>query len=172
MIYWSNMYLCVYVFVYSLLIFLDQGEDYVETAILNNVDIGCPLLNGKGYTWSKFGREAEYVVALYLKSLGWQDVRLSRGSKGPADINALAYEGTIRWLIQVKASGGVPRLKGYEVKRLMDLARNDGSLPVIATYQPLDGGFSTGNYSILFYLLDSWQQLNPLESLRRQLLDF
>lgn len=136
---------------------------------MNDANIGYPLLSGKDYSWSKFGREAEYVVALYLKSIGWQDVRLSRGSRGPADISALAHDGAIRWLIQVKASGGIPRLRGHDVKRLMDLAKNDDGLPVVATYQPLDGGgFTTGNYSILFYLLDSWKELDPLEALGQQ----
>src|SRR5437867_10129778 len=29
------------------------------------------------------------------------------------------------------------------------------------TFQPFCGGFSTGNYSILFYVLDSWQAIEP-----------
>lgn len=124
------------------------------------------------YSWSKFGREAEYIVALYLKSIGWSDVCLSKGSRGPADIIALSRDDSnniaIKWLIQVKASGGIPRLKGYEVKRLMNFAKNNEGLPVVATYQPLDGGFSIGNFSILFYLLDSWQKIDPSEALGRQ----
>jgi hypothetical protein len=117
--------------------------------------------NDKNYSWSKFGREAEYLVGLYLKSIGWRDVRMSRGSRGPADITA-SCDG-IRWLIQVKASGSVPRLKGFEIRRLMDFAECYDGLPVIATYQPIiSGGFSTGNYSIFFYLLDSWQELDPI----------
>jgi hypothetical protein len=114
------------------------------------------------YSWSKFGREAEYVVALYLKTIGW-DIRLSPASRGPADIVAINH--SEKWFIQVKASSGIPRLKGFEVKRLMELAeRNDGQ-PVVSTFQPFPCGFSTGNYSILFYLLDSWQALDPTESL-------
>lgn len=121
---------------------------------------------GSKYSWSRFGREAEYVVALYLKSMGWDDVRLSKGSRGPADITATCKNA--RWFIQVKASGGVPRLKGYEVKRLMELAASKDGLPVVSTYQPFGSGFSTGNYSILFYLLDSWQAIDPAEALGRQ----
>jgi len=112
------------------------------------------------YSWSKFGREAEYVVGLYLKSIGW-DVRLSPASRGPADIVA-TYENS-KWFIQVKASRGIPRLKSYEVKRLQVFAKSNGGLPVVSTFQPFPGGFSTGNYSILFYLLDSWQTLDPLK---------
>jgi len=110
------------------------------------------------YSWSKFGREAEYIVALYLKSIGW-DVRLSPASRGPADI--VANCDSSKWFIQVKASSGIPRLKGYEVKRLMELAKSKGGLPVVSTFQPFCGGFSTGNYSILFYVLDSWQAIEP-----------
>ena len=111
-------------------------------------------------SWSKFGLEAEYVVALYLKSIKW-DVRLSPASRGPADIVAICNSS--KWLIQVKASSGIPRLKGYEVRRLIRLAESSGGLPVVSTYQPFPGGFSTGNYSILFYLLPSWQELDPLK---------
>jgi len=114
------------------------------------------------YSWSRFGREAEYVVALYLKSSGW-NVALSRGSRGPADI--IATCGNAQWFIQVKSSAGVPRLRGYEIKRLKEIAASKGGLPVISTLQPFRGGFSTGNYSILFYMLDSWQALDPASAL-------
>ena len=50
------------------------------------------------YSWSKFGREAEFVVAIYLRSCGW-DVQLSRGSRGPADL--IATQGSTKWLIVV-----------------------------------------------------------------------
>lgn len=112
------------------------------------------------YSWSKFGREAEYVVALYLKSVGW-DIVLSPASRGPADIVAICNNS--KWFIQVKASAGIPRLRGYEVKRLKELAENNSGLPVVSTFQPFPGGFSTGNYSILFYAVDSWQTLDPME---------
>jgi hypothetical protein len=114
------------------------------------------------YSWSRFGREAEYVVALYLKSSGW-NVALSRGSRGPADI--IATCGNAQWFIQVKSSAGIPRLRGYEIKRLKEIAASKGGLPVISTLQPFRGGFSTGNYSILFYMLDTWQALDPVSAL-------
>jgi hypothetical protein len=116
------------------------------------------------YSWSTFGREAEYVVALYLKSIGW-NVALSPASRGPADIVAACDNS--KWFIQVKASAGIPRLRGYEVKRLRELAEKNSGLPVVSTFQPFPGGFSTGNYSILFYALDSWNALDPIESLGR-----
>jgi len=110
------------------------------------------------YSWSKFGREAEYVVALYLKSLGW-NIALSRGSRGPADITASC--GNVCWFIQVKSSSGVPHVRGYEIKGLKDIAASKGGLPVISTLQPLRNGFNIGNYSISFYMLDNWQVLDP-----------
>jgi len=113
------------------------------------------------YSWSSFGREAEYVVALYLKSSGW-NIALSRGSRGPADI--IATCGKTQWFIQVKSSAGVPRLRGYEIKRLKEIADSRGGLPVISTLQPIRGGFNTGNYSILFYMLESWQVLDPVST--------
>jgi hypothetical protein len=116
------------------------------------------------YSWSKFGREAEYVVALYLKSMGW-DVKLSPASRGPADIVAICDNS--KWFIQVKASSGIPHLRGYEVKRLKELAASKNGLPVVSTFQPFPGGFSTGNYSILFYLLHKWQALDPMEFVGR-----
>jgi hypothetical protein len=115
------------------------------------------------HSWSKFGREAEYVVALYLKSLGW-NVTLSRGSRGPADI--IATRGNAYWFIQVKSSSGVPRIRGYEIKKLKEIATYKGGLPVVSTLQPFHTGFSTGNYSILFYMLDNWQTLDPVSPLQ------
>ena len=124
------------------------------------------------YSWSMFGREAEYVAALYLKSLGWQ-VALSRGSRGPADITASRKADSALWLIQVKSSACLPRLKGYEVKRLIDMAAENGASPVVATLQPATKGLNdfrerrargslcTGNYDLSFYLLDGWTRLNP-----------
>ncbi|MDQ3718489.1 MAG: hypothetical protein M3311_04965 [Thermoproteota archaeon] len=114
------------------------------------------------HSWSKFGREAEYVVALYLKSLGW-NVALSRGSRGPADI--IATCSNAYWFIQVKSSAGVPRIRGYEIKRLKEIAACKGGLPVICTLQPFCSGFSIGDYSILFYMLDNWQALDPVSAL-------
>jgi Holliday junction resolvase len=115
------------------------------------------------YSWTRFGREAEYVVALYLKSAGWHDVKLSPGSRGPADI--VATRSAERWFIQVKASAGVPRLKGREVRGLIRLAEMNGGLAVISTLQPSgSGSFITGNYAVTFYDLDGWRVLDPIKS--------
>jgi hypothetical protein len=117
------------------------------------------------YSWSKFGREAEYLVALYLKAVGW-DVWLSPGSRGPADIVATCNDH--KWFIQVKASLGIPRLKGFEVKRLKDLSEKDSGLPVVSTFQQFPPGFSNDKFSILFYELDSWRLIDPVEFLERE----
>ncbi len=116
------------------------------------------------YSWSKFGREAEYVVALYLKSIGWNDVQLSPGSRGPADIIATCPGDS--WFIQVKASAAIPRLRGSEVRRLKELAKSRGGLAVVSTMQPFGhGSFRTGSYAVTFYNIDSWQILDPTASL-------
>ena len=120
---------------------------------------GAARLN---YSWSGFGREAEYVVALYLKSIGWRDVRLSPGSRGPADIVA-SRPGAI-WLIQVKASSGIPRLKTREIRSLKKMASERKGTAVVSTLQPFSAGaFSTGNFAVNFYEIDSWTSLDPTE---------
>jgi Holliday junction resolvase len=87
------------------------------------------------YSWSRFGREAEFVVAIYLQSCGW-DVQLSRGSRGAADV--IATQGLDKWLIQVKSSSKIPRLKGNELKQLKKMAKTANGHPVIATVQHKD----------------------------------
>ncbi|MFZ0513104.1 MAG: hypothetical protein WAM14_15955 [Candidatus Nitrosopolaris sp.] len=84
------------------------------------------------YSWSKFGREAEFVVAIYLRSCDW-DVQLSRGSRGPADL--IATRSSTKWLIQVKSSSKIPSLKGQELKQLRKMAESADGIPVIATVQ-------------------------------------
>jgi Holliday junction resolvase len=85
------------------------------------------------FSWGKFGRDAEFTTAIYLKSCGW-NVQLSRGSRGPADI--IATRGSNKWLIQVKSSRKIPSLKGHEVENLRKMAESADGLPVIATVQP------------------------------------
>ena len=129
------------------------------------------------YSWRKFGREAEFIITIYLKLRGW-DIELSKGSRGPADI--IATRNSTIWFIQVKSSTTLPRLKGYEVKRLKELADISGGLAVIAilwpAYKenlnnslPLEGNenlyeFNLGRYSIFFYSLDNWKAITPIQS--------
>ena len=140
----------------------------------------CLLSKQLTYSWSKFGREAEFVVALYLRSRGW-NIELSKGSRGPADIIATNRNYT-KWMIQVKSSAKIARLKGYEVKRLQEMAQRDGGQAVIATLQPIETaiirsmteeqnelGLYTkdpevlqfGNYAMSFYSLIDWKRLKP-----------
>ena len=130
------------------------------------------------HSWSKFGREAEFIIAIYLKLRGWS-IQLSNGSRGPADI--IATRNSTVWLIQVKSSNTLPKLKGYEVKRLKEMADISGGLAVIAILRPAFGGnpnkdsmslegderlceINLGRYSIFFYSLDSWKAITPSQS--------
>src|SRR5215831_1118203 len=89
---------------------------------------------------SKFGREAELVVGIYLQHYGW-NVWLSAGSRGPADI--IATRSSRKWLIQVKSSNKIPVLKGREVNQLKDMAKSADGLPVVATLQPKEAVIET-----------------------------
>ena len=141
----------------------------------------CLLSKQLTYSWSKFGREAEFVVALYLRSRGW-NIELSKGSRGPADIIATNRNYT-KWMIQVKSSTGITHLKGYEVRRLKEAAEKNDGLAVIATLQPTEivlplsayenrsktdikgdecyrnNTVCLGNYTIVFYSLNDWKRI-------------
>jgi hypothetical protein len=91
-------------------------------------------LNKKSYSPSQFGRDAEFIIALYLLSKGWE-VKLSKGSKGPADL--MAKKDLILLYIQIKASLKLPRIKGPAITNLKSKSLIDGALPVVATLQPI-----------------------------------
>ena len=126
------------------------------------------------YSWSEFGREAEFIISVYLKLRGW-DIQLSKGSRGPADI--IATRNSTIWFIQAKSTTTLPKLKGYEVKRLKEIANISGGLAVIAILRPasrenltnsvaLEGDekpyeVNLGKYSIFFYSLDNWKAITP-----------
>jgi Holliday junction resolvase len=135
------------------------------------------ILLATSCTWRQFGREAEIAIAIYMKCMGW-DVKLSQGSRGPTDI--IAAHKSIKWLIQVKSSTRIPKLKGYEVKRLVKMAKIAGGLAVVATLQPAEtvivtgeehgtispisikeSGIRIGNYLLSFYLLPEWKRISP-----------
>jgi hypothetical protein len=126
------------------------------------------------------------VVALYLRSRGW-NIELSKGSRGAADIVATKRNYT-KWMIQVKSSSGIVHLKGYEVKRLKEVAEKNDGLAVIAILQPAEIAlpsseiYSTqdksmtdkkrdgyceqntarlGNYALVFYSLNNWKKILP-----------
>lgn len=91
-------------------------------------------MNNKTYSPSQFGRDAEFIIALYLLSKGWE-VRLSKGSKGPADL--MAKKDLMLLYIQIKASSKLPRIKGSAISKLKNKSFMDGALPVVATLQPM-----------------------------------
>lgn len=90
-------------------------------------------MSKKQYSASQFGRDAEFIIALYLISKGWQ-VKLSKGSRGPADL--MAKKDLILLYIQIKASSKLPRIKGSNINKLKSKSNLEGALPVIATLQP------------------------------------
>jgi hypothetical protein len=133
------------------------------------------------YSVGTFGREAEYIVALYLRLIGWQ-VRLSKNSRGPADIIAVfdSEKRQKKWLIQVKSSRKVPRIKGHEILRLIAAASIEGGDPVIATLNPTirndsdeltyfskNGNhdsslaLSSRRFAVTFFYLPYWSMIRP-----------
>ena len=91
-------------------------------------------MNKKTYSPSQFGRDAEFIIALYLLSKGWE-VKLSKGSKGPADL--MAKKDLILLYIQIKANSKLPRIKDSAISKLKSKSFMDGALPVVATLQPM-----------------------------------
>ena len=112
------------------------------------------------YSWRDFGREAEFVVASYLRSKGW-NIRFSPASRGAADLVA-SKDGKVR-CIQVKASTKSPHIKSEEVSRLKRYAASINGIPVLATVQPWQNnaqrGVSIGSRMIFLYNLDNWEML-------------
>jgi len=133
-------------------------------------------LNKKSYSPSQFGKDAEFIIALYLLSKGWE-VKLSKGSRGPADL--MAKKDFILLYIQIKASSKLPRIKGSAITKLKSKSINDGALPVVATLQPIFpivnsvGNITNNdtinlsnkkkekmNFKIYFYDLSDWSHMN------------
>jgi len=133
-------------------------------------------LNKKSYSPSQFGKDAEFIIALYLLSKGWE-IKLSKGSRGPADL--MAKKDLILLYIQIKASSKLPRIKGAAITKLKSKSMNEGALPVVATLQPIfpimnsvrniTNNDTTNlsnkkkekvNFKIYFYDLSDWSQMN------------
>ena len=45
------------------------------------------MIPANAYSWREFGREAEFVIASYLKLKGWK-IKFSPSSRGAADVVA------------------------------------------------------------------------------------
>ncbi|HET9807831.1 MAG TPA: hypothetical protein VFP49_13075 [Nitrososphaeraceae archaeon] len=133
-------------------------------------------MNKNRYTPSQFGKDAEFIIALYLLSKGW-DVKLSRGSRGPADL--MAKKDLILLYIQIKASSKLPRIKGSTITKLKSKSITDGAVPVVATLQPIFPIVNSVkniinndtinmsikkkdkmNFKIYFYDLSDWSNMN------------
>lgn len=111
------------------------------------------------YSWREFGREAEFIVARYLKSKGW-NITFSPSSKGAADI--IASKNMKKWCIQVKSSLKSPHITSEEIKRLKEYSSSTNGIPVFATIQPWQDkhGVSIGHYMIFLYSLENWKPLS------------
>ncbi|MEM2759222.1 MAG: hypothetical protein QXU32_09585 [Nitrososphaerales archaeon] len=109
------------------------------------------------YSWREFGREAEFLVASYLKTRGW-NIRFSPLSRGAADI--VAHKNGETWCIQVKASLKSPHIKSKEIRELKEYACSVRGLPVLALVQPWqneNGGVSIGQYMIFLRSASNWE---------------
>lgn len=120
-------------------------------------------------SFSKFGREAEYITGLYLSNSNWL-VFFSKGSRGPADIVAKQKDTIL--LIQVKSSTRVPRIRGREIQGLVQMANKiSNSYPLISLVHPQlncntnNNTISFGNYSLNFFLLPEWISVDPITHL-------
>jgi len=101
---------------------------------ISNHEYNTQFTATRSYSKSRFGRDAEWIIALNMMSLGW-NVKLSKGSRGPVDL--FASKVSELWYIQIKASSRAPRIKSGEIDKLIDFASADGANPVVATLQPL-----------------------------------
>lgn len=126
---------------------------------ISNHEYNTQFTATRSYSKSRFGRDAEWIIALNMMSLGW-NVKLSKGSWGPVDI--FASKVSELWYIQIKASSRAPRIKSGEIDKLIDYASADGANPIVATLQPL---LHRDNNSTLFvskYLIQEQNQKHDI----------
>ncbi|MDQ5869447.1 MAG: restriction endonuclease [Thermoproteota archaeon] len=163
-----------------------ESDGKVRSARLNVIsdhEYNTRFTSTHSYSKSRFSRDAEWIIALKMMSLGW-NVKLSKGSRGPIDL--FASKESDLWYIQVKASSGAPRIKRGEINKLTDCASADGANPVVTTLQPLLDSAKNGTlsvskflkqdqnqkhdiyevdpfqrFSLFFYQLPSWSQIVP-----------
>ncbi len=115
------------------------------------------------YSFSEFGRDAEFLVGLCMKSKEW-NVYFSKGSRGPSDI--IAIKNDVIWLIQIKSSTRIPKIRGFEIHNLIKMSNKiNNSFPILSLISPkLDSNANAntilfGNYSLSFYLLPDWKSV-------------
>ena len=127
--------------------------------VISNREYDTQFTPTRSYSKSRFGRDAELIIALDMISLGW-NVKLSKGSRGPVDL--YASKDSELWYIQIKASSRAPRIKSGEIDKLIDYASADGANPIVATLQPL---LDRDNNSTLFvskYLIQEQNQKHDI----------
>ena len=150
---------------------------------ISNHEYNTQFTAMRSYSKSRFGRDAEWIIALNMMSLGW-NVKLSKGSRRPVDL--FASKVSELWYIQIKASSRAPRIKSGEIDKLIDFASADGANPIVATLQPLldrDNNRTLfvskfliqeqnqkhdiyeadafQRFALFFYQLPSWSQIVP-----------
>ena len=150
---------------------------------ISNHEYNTQCIATRSYSKSRFGRDAECIIALNMMSLGW-NVKLSKGSRGPVDL--FASKVSELWYIQIKASSKAPRIKSGEIDKLINFASADGANPIVATLQPLldrDNNRTLfvskfliqeqnqkhdiyeadtfQRFALFFYQLPSWSQIVP-----------
>jgi len=155
----------------------------VRLNVISNQEYNSQFTATCSYSKSRFGRDAELIIALNMMSLGWY-VKLSKGSRGPVDLFATKLSKF--WYIQIKASSRAPRIKSREIDRLIDFASADGANPVVATLQPIVDrdinrmvfvskfmkqeqnqkhdiyeGDTFQRFALFFYQLPRWNQIAP-----------
>jgi len=155
----------------------------VRLNVISNQEYNSQFTATCSYSKSRFGRDAELIIALNMMSLGWY-VKLSKGSRGPVDLFATKWSKL--WYIQIKASSRAPRIKSGEIDKLIHFASADEANPVVATLQPLlDRDINRTlfvsksliqeqnqkhdiyeadtfqRFALFFYQLPSWSQIVP-----------
>ena len=151
--------------------------------VISNQEYNSQFTAICSYSKSRFGRDAELIIALNMMSLGWY-VKLSKGSRGLVDL--FASKCSKLWYIQIKASSRAPKIKSREIGKLIDYASAYGANPVVATLQPLAGrdinrmvfvsklikqqqnqkhdiyeGDTFQRFALFFYQLPGWNQIAP-----------
>ena len=118
-------------------------------------------------SYSGFGREAEYAAGSCLNNYGWA-VFFSKGSRGPADI--VASRNNIYLLIQVKSSTRIPKIRGTEIRNLIQMSEKiSNSYPLLSFVHPHiecnvnNNSIIFGNYIINFFILPQWESVDFLK---------
>ncbi len=87
-----------------------------------------------------------------------------KGSRGPSDI--IAIKNDIIWLIQIKSSTKIPKIRGYEINNLIKLSNKiNNSFPILSLVNPNmrcninTNSIFCGDYLLNFYLLPDWKSI-------------